>query len=726
MRRDGFGVRSFAWVLCVLVSQSLWGQGTLGTQSTKNWAWDTVKTWTFYRKDARGQRIWKDLKFFDLSYAEQTENLLEHLRGSELERRAALVVLGDRPLEQWASAALRRSSDRDEVALYLYNRGFKYADRDPYLYMEPSARLERPWTQGLGLHLDGANWRFQWIPSPILLPKLEANGQLPKALERAPQPSALLRLKQLQPGLARLQALAGGEGGIVGALTQGTRAGFLLRHVGPWIKQASPVLEPLASKEAWILHYGMGRGAGPSAGTLVFIPGDLPARTKLALELLRLNPTSKGARTRTVNWGDGKEITQLRGAGGVLHLWSTPEGTWLCDKEAPLRSVVFPAAHVSLGERVEWCRIALAAVRPETEVSLWIVPRYSASAGFERAVLRRRMKGLVQQTWPNPFIAKAAPRGGAFSAALGAGPTEAMMGAILRIDREETLPEPQMAAFADGGRNLTPQQQQQYQAELAAVRGRNEGRKGLRGELNALQGLLDLRGAAFFWNGWTAPPPLSATQRAALTEFQKLKKEGPYQASELQRQGKVQVYGGFGEPGMSPSVALALPIQTGKSAQTEEQIKKLWAKLFKGRTQNREYSKGVLVHRISTEQAFTPAYAVVNETLVLGSDAEAVQAVMAGLLGQAPSLADLPSSAFGRVAIDGEKAARDLETLLLTYLRINHGGRYWWFGEPAPSEDEASAEVASSFGPFLGALRGLGKQTLDVELTPAGFEARPK
>jgi len=719
-------VAGVALGLFALVSPSLWGQGALGTQATKNWAWDTVKSWTFYRNDARGQRIWKGVRFLELTYGEQTENLLEHMRGSELDRRAALVVLGDRPFEQWASAALRRASDRDEVALFLYHRGFKYTDREAYLYLEPSTRLERPWTQGLGLHLEGTSWRFQWIPSPALLPKLDANGQLPKGLERAPQPSALLRLKQLQPGLARLQSLAGGETGIAGALAQGTRAGFLVRHVAPWIRQASPVLDPLANREAWVLHYGTTRGEGPAAGTLVFVPGDLPTRAKLTLELLRLNPTSKGARARTVNWGNGIEITQVRGAGGVLHLWASPEGTWICDKEATLRSVVFPAGLVSLGERAEWCKVALAAVKPETELSLWIVPRSGASAAFERTVLRRRMQGLAQQTWPNPFIAKAAPRSGAVSAALGAGPTEAMMGAILRIDREETLPEPPMATFADGGQNLTPQQQQQYAAELTQVRARNAARKGLRGEVAALQGLLDLRGAAFLWNGWTVPPPLSAAQRAALTEFQKLKREGPYQASRLERQGKVQVYGGFGEPGMCPSLALAVPIQPGKGTQVEELTKKLWTKLFKGKAQNREYAKGILLHRIATEQAFTPAYAVVNENLVLGTDDEAVQAVVAGLLGQVPTLADLPSAAYGRIAIDGDRAAQDLEALLLTYLRVNHGGRFWWFGEPAPSEDEAAAEVASSFGPFLAALRGVGRQTLELNLTSAGFEARPR
>ncbi|MDP2877858.1 MAG: hypothetical protein Q8O00_16835 [Holophaga sp.] len=723
---DGFGLRGLALGLCALAAQSVWGQGNLGTQSAKNWAWDQVKSWSYYRKDASGQRIWNSVKFFDLSYTEQTENLLERLRGSETDRRAALVVLSDRPLEQWASPALRRAGDRDEVALFLYHRGFKYSDREAYLYMEPGSRLDRPWTHGLGLHLDGATWRFQWIPNPSLLPKLEANGQLPKGLDRAAQPSALLRLKQLQPGLAKLQSLAGGEAGIVKALAQGTRAGFLLRHIGPWIKQAAPVLEPLAQREAWVLHYGTVRGAGPSAGTLIFIPGDLPTRTKLALELLKLNPTSKGARVRTAKLGDGKEVTQVRGSGGVLNLWVSPEGTWISDKAGTLGSVISPTAQVSLGERLEWCKVALAAVNPGTDVSLWIVPRFGATAAFERTVIRRRMQGLAQQTWPNPFIAKAAPRSGAISAALGAGPTEAMMGAILRIDREETLVEPALATFADGGKNLSPQQQQQYQAEINQVKARNVGRKGLRAEVAALQGLLDLRGAAFLWNGWTVPQPLSPAQRAALTEFQKLKREGAYQASRLERQGKVQVYGGYGEPGMSPSLALALPIQAGKGAQVEDITKKLWTKLFKGKAQNREYAKGILIHRIVTEQTFTPAYAIVNDTLVLGSDDDAVQAVMAGLLGQAPTLADLPSNAFGRVAIDGEKAAKDLEALLLSYLRINHGGRYWWFGEPSPSEDEAAAEVASTFGPFLGALRGLGRQTLEVNLTSAGFEARPK
>ena len=510
------------------------------------------------------------------------------------------------------------------------------------------------------------------------------------------------------------------------ALASGTRAGFLLRHVLPWLKQAAPALEPLAGREAWVLHYGSTRGSGPTAGTLVFIPGDLPTRSKLVLELLKLNPTSKGARVRTETWGEGREITQVRGSGGVLHLWSTPEGTWICDKEAPLRAVISPTGLVTMGERREWCQVALASLKPETELSLWIVPRQGADAAFERTAIRRRLNGWTQQTWPNPFIAKAAPRSGAFSLSLGAGPTEAMLGAVLRVDDDTEMAEPGLGAFTDGTKNLTPQQQQQYETALAKVRARSGARKEMRGEIMGLRALLDLRGASFLWNGWTIPPPLSPSQRAALKELNRLRKEGPRQAARLEQDGEAPVYGGYGEPGMTPSMALALPIQDGKGPQVEERLRQLWPKLFQGKPQNREYAKGVLLHRISTKQAFSPTYAVIKDILVLGSDDEAVQSMVAGLLGQSPTLADQASTAFARVAMDGDKAARDLEFLLLSYIRTNRGGRYWWFGEPPPSEDEAAAEVASTFAPFLGALRGLGRQQLEINLGPGGFEVRQR
>jgi hypothetical protein len=248
----------------------------------------------------------------------------------------------------------------------------------------------------------------------------------------------------------------------------------------------------------------------------------------------------------------------------------------------------------------------------------------------------------------------------------------------------------------------------------------------LRDDASLALGLLDLRGAAVFWKGWVSPPPLSIAEKAALAEFRKLQKESSYQASRAQSQGRLGFYGGFGEPGMTPSMALALPIQAGKSAFLEAAVKKLWPQLFKGRPENREYAKGILLHRIRTDQSFAPCYAVAGDTLVLGTDEVAVQSVVSGLLGQTTTLADLQSRTYGVAQVDGGSAARDLETLLLTYLRIKEGGGYGWFGDPASTDDEATAEVASTFGPFLGAVRALGTRTLELEWTSAGLEARPK
>lgn len=707
-------------------------QGSLGSKAAKLWAWDEVKSWRFTKRDARGQTLWSDKTFLSLPYAEQTEQLLDRLKESPAERRVALILLGERPADQWARAALRRAGDRDEVAHFLYTKGFRYTEKDPFLYLEPSTRVERPWTQGLGLHLDGADtWRFQWISSPVLLPKLDANGTLPKALEQAAQPTAVLHLRQLRPGLERLQALAGGQGGMVSALARGSRAGFFVKHLEVWLRQSSAALEPLASREAWVLHYGLARGeSGPTEGTLVFLPGELPTRTKLALELLKLNPTSAGPRSRAVTWtgkyGGKAEVTQVRGSGGVLNVCATPEGTWISDREAPLRAALFPVADVTLGERPEWCKVALAGMRAQTEVSLWLVPRQGAGAAFERAAIRRRLLGSQQATWNNPFIAKAAPRSGTLSVSLGAGPTELLLNTILRKDQEAPIDDPEMPVVAEGGQNLTPEQQQAYLADLQLAKSRREARKALRDESSTIFALLDLRGAAFHWKGWVEPPPLSAAEKKALAEFRLLQKESSYLASRLQGEGKVAFYGGFGEPGMTPSLALALPIQANKGASLETSMKKLWSRLFKGRPENREYAKGVLLHRIRTDQAFAPCYAVVKDTLVLGSDDAAVQAVVAGLLGQTTTVADLQSKAYGVAQIDGASASRDLETLLLAYLRISQGGGRWWFGDPAPTDDEASAEVASTFGPFLGAIQALGVRTMELEWTSAGLEARPK
>ncbi len=732
MRQESVRSRRLAWALCVLAVQGVMAQGTLGTQAAKNWAWDQVKSWTFSKRDPRGQSLWENKKFFDLNYNEQTEQLLDRLNEGYKSERAALIVLGDRPLEQWARVALRKASNRDEVALFLYTKGYHYPDKDPYVYMEPSSRVDRPWTHGLGLHLDSPNtWRFQWIPNPALMPRLEASGTFPKALESAAEPGVILHLKQLRPGLARLQTLAGGDSGIVPALANGSRAGFFVRHLEAWLKQSSAALAPLASREAWVLHYGMARDDdSPSDGTLVFLPGDLPTRTKLALELLKLNPTSMGPRTRTEAWtgqyGGKVDVTQVRGAGGVLHLCTVPAGTWICDREAPLRAVLFPVANETLGERQEWCKVALAGMRPQTEVSLWLVPRLGADASFERTAIRRRLVKAQQNTWNNPYIAKAAPRTGTLSVALGAGPTEMLINAFVRKDEEMPIEDPKMPAIAEGGQNLTPDQQKQYQAELKSAKSRREARKAMRDETTAMIGLLDLRGAALFWKGWVAPPTLTAAEKATLAKFRKLQKDVPEEASKMQQDGKVDFFAGFGEPGMSPSAALALPIQAGKSPALEAAVKKLWPRMFNGQIENREYAKGVQMHRVRTGQAFTPCYAIVNDVLVLGSDDAAVQSVVSGLLGQTTTMADLQSKAFGIAQIDGASASRDLESLLLAYLRINNGGRYWWFGEPTPTDDEAAAEVDSTFGPFLSAVKGLGTRTLELEWTPSGMEARPQ
>lgn len=731
MRRTLGWVRGFAWALCVLAAGEALAQGVTVSQGVKNWAWDKVKSWTYYQKDARGQMLSQGRKFFDLSYAEQTQGLLEHLKGSEAERRAALLVLADRPLDQWARPALAKSGHRDEVSLFLYSRGYRYPDKDPFVYLDPANRVDRPWTHGLGMHLDpGGKWRFQWIASPALMPSMNSSAALPKALESAPQPSALLHLRQLRPGLARLQALAGGENGVVSTLADGTRAGFYLRHVNAWLKQANAALEPLATREAWVLHYGLSRDSGLSEGTLVYLPGDLPARTKLVLDLLKLNPTSSGARSRTVTWNDAYngafQIAQVRGGGGVLHLYATADGTWISDREAPLKALMAPPIQPTLGERTEWCKVALAGLKPDTEASLWIVPRLGADAAFERAALRRRLLGVQDKTWNNPYIAKAAPRSGDLSISLGAGPTSDLVKALVRLDDEATIPEPTMPAYANGGTNLSPEQRQAYQKDLQDARTRNAGRKGMRDDVNALLAMLDLRGAAIHWNGWVASPALTPAQKAAQAEFQKLQKEGPYYAARIQQQAKAGFYGGFGEPGMTPSVALALPVLAEKQGAFEEAMKRIWPRLFKGRTENREVAKGVVLHRVRTQQAFSPCYTVAGGNVVFGSDEAAVQAVVAGLLGQGPSLADYQSKAYGIAEVDGPGVSKDVESLLLAYLRINHGGRYWWFDEPSPTDDESAAEVAATFGPFLGAIKTLGKVSLELEWTAAGLEARPK
>lgn len=706
-----------------------------GNEGARDWAQKQSTNWRLIKRDTRGERIWSDKYFKDVSWTEQTDQLLFALEGGNdtgTQAQAALILLSERPLEQWAARALELKSprNRDEIAWLLYRLGYKQPGADPFAYLGNKDQLDRPWTEGLGLHLDrGGAWRFQWIPTPSLMPQTKAGAGVPKALEQASQPGVLIHLKELRPGLERLRTLAGeGDGGIIGTLSQGTRAGFLLRHLEPWLKEAAPALDPLAHREAWILHYGAGREtSAPREGTLIFIPGELPARTKLALQLLQLNPTSKGARSRSATWkgpGASADVQQVRGSGGVLSLYSSSSGTWICDREAPLKDLIFGGPSARLGARPQWCRTAMAGSHADTEVSLWMAPRQAAGAAFENLAERRLLQHATQQTWPNPTIAKAAPRSGALALSIGAGPTEAMLRSLFRLDDPQPMVEPEIPALASGGATLSPQQKRDYQLEAERIRTRRSKRDALRKELAKVNEHLDLRGASLYWNGWVEAPPISDKEKAAQAEFRKLKREAPDRAARLERTGAAKLYGGFGEPGLAPSLALAVAVKTGQRAPLEAALTAQFHLLFKGQSQKRTIG-GVELHRVQTSQAFTPCWTIANDVLVLGSDDAAVAAVAAGLQGQAPTLADLKSESFGRAEVDGAALSKQMENLLLAYLRTQHGSPWWW-GEPPPDSDEASAELASSFGPFLGALRGMGKVDLALDWTAGGLEARKK
>jgi hypothetical protein len=693
------------------------------------WALERTAGWTLYRTDARGQRIGQSVPFAKMTPAEQWEQLLAHLK-DQGSRRAALQLLGQRPVSGWAEEALKTGDA--EVALFLQQHGYRRSGADPFAYLGSAEDVNRPWTHGLGLHLDKGGWRFQWIPSPALFTQA-GTALWPKGLEQAAQPGVLIHLKQLRPGLEKLVSLAGGTAangganGIVPTLAQGSRAGFAMRHMEPWLKQASPALEPLANREAWVLHYGTERdGSRNLQGTLVLIPGDLPARTQLMMALLKLNPLSAGARSRVVKWtgpGASTDVQQLRGSGGVFHLIQKAEGTWISDREAPLRALLFPGPNPALGERREWARVALSAMTAETELSFWVAPRIGAGAAFETQALRRRLANVQQGTWPNPFVAKAAPRTGALTLALGAGPTEKLVQAILRVDDASDFTLPQLPEFTNGGQALSPTQLKGYQDALARAQERQRQRAALRQDAVALQACLDLRGAALTWNGWVGAPALNPAEKASLAELAKLRREDPWRAMQAQRDGQISAFGGFGEPGMTPSLALALPVQGAKKAQVENLLKKLLPRLFKG--QNQKQASGASeIHRILTAQAFRPAWTLVADTLVLGTDEAVVKAVSAGLQGQAPTLADSESKAWGRMELDGARASKELENLLLAFLR-SRTGRGWWIGE-GTSEDEAAAELGFSLGPFLGAVKALGPVRIDWNWTAGGLEGRPR
>lgn len=652
-----------------------------------------------------------------LSHPLQTRMLLDLFKDVQrhagardlaLDRRAGLILLARRPLGEWAGAALAvPGPHRGELVQWLARQGY----RAPAGSLAAYARLERPWTHGLGLHLDrGERWRLQWLPSPALLPVAAPAPPVPGTLGALPEPGALIHLAQLRPGLARLRALAGS--GLAGALAQGNRAGFLLDHAGAWLDRAP---SGLAGREAWIAHYGPGRG------TLVFLPGDLPGSTRLVLDLLKLNPFSAGARARAATWhsGDGRsaELTQVRAAGGVLNLVARPDGTLLCDREGPLRAVLFPGPETTLGERPEWCRAAFAAMGPDTQASLWVVPRAGGGLPFELAALARREAGPDQPVRALPALAKAAPCTGAAAATLGAGPTGLLFAAILRQDRQPDLADPPVPAFVRGA--LTPEQDRQRRAEWAALRLRRQRLAALRRQVDALAADLDLQGGAFSWNGWAPQPSLDATERAALVRFQQLRQDDPGKARTLARDRQAGFFGGYGEPGLAPSLALAVAVRPGRSAAVQAAMARILPAAFQGRPERRR-AAGVDLHRIRTGQAFTPVWAVAGGMLVLGSDDGAVAAVAAGLMGRVPTLADRPGAAgIGTARLDGARVAAHLETLLQAYTRALDHGAYAW--QEAPGE--RGAEVAPVFGPFLGALRALGARDLRLDWGPGGLTA---
>lgn len=699
-----------------LLAGACLAQGPVDSATCRNWAWDVMKRQSVYDQATRKSHP-----------PSTTAELLDQLKSYDAEaRRAALVILGTRPTGEWAEEALKRRYD--EAAVYLFRHGYKRPGQDAFSYLGSDDRAARPWTHGLGLHLEGqGNWRFQWIPSPTLMGFISLDSKLPEPLNRAAQPSVLLRLRQLLPGLQRLRELGGGKEGLGRTLAQGSRMGFLLEHVEAWLEKGG--LEPLAQREAWVLHYGRPKGeVGPQKGTLVFLPGDLPLRAELGLGLLRLNPFTKGVRSRSQTWngpgGAKATVTQIRGAGGVLHLYSDAAGTWISDREAPLRSLLFPDGATFLAERPDWCKVALAGMRPTSEVSLWVLPHTAGGAAFERLAMVRRRTRAQAQSWPNPFIPKAAPRTGALSLALGAGPTEGALRAILRVDHPYPLSDPELPAFTDGGKRMTEAQRQAHQAAIEETRRRRAGRDQVKLGLDGLLKLLDLRGAAFLLDGFVPPPVLTAAQKQTLAEYRRLRDSDWQKADAMVEQGRLAFLGGFSEPGFAPAMAMALPVAQGKEAAVAAALERLWPQLFKGRVQVQEVS-GARLRRTRTGQALNPTYVIAEGHLVVGTDEGPVKAVLAGLKGQAPTLADWQNQAFGRAEIDGERTARDLETLLLAYLRSHGSGGPWWDLAPA-TEDDARAELAATFAPFLGAMKRLGRRSLDVQWTEAGLEVTPR
>lgn len=668
----------------------------------------------------------RQLTFPELTPKDQLEFLIGTARDNRFapNRDAALVLLTQWPYEQGLAKVIL-GNPLGELAL-------KSLGYQRPAVLAGDVQPTRPWVHGVGLHLDGANWRLQMIPTPAFLPVMTAGEGLPKPLETAPVPSALIRLKQLRPGLQRLADVVGGsEDNLIRTAAAGGRAGFLLRHVQSWMTKAEPALGPLADRPAWILHYGLTRpervgmenrrDIATPQGTLVFIPGPLPKRTELALTLMRLNPFS-GARARKGQLADGTPVDQVRGSGGVLHLETTPEGTWICDREATLVAR-HQGAWPTLGRSPGWGRVALAGAG-QASASLWLIPRQAVGADFENslATLPKSLDGAFPAATND--LLKAAPRGSALSGALGSGPTARALQAFFRVDMRFEPPVPSDPTLGGQAIDLSPEQKKSLARAKADGEARVRAQDALRRQLDRLARMLDGQGAAFHWNGWTAAPPLSEAEKAALVEF---RKQGYWTNARKEKMRQAPGFGGYGEPGLTPSFALALPLKGGRSTDADALLAQLFPAAFKGALQSRPIGS-VTLRRMRTVQAFAPSYAIQGNVLILASDDVAASATLAGLQGQAPTLADLPPMGWGQLEWDGPRLAAESEKLLQAYLGAESGKpRRWWEDSSAPqSGDEVAEEVSSTFGPLLDLLRRQGRLRMEMTLGAAGLELRPK
>lgn len=678
------------------------------------------------RQKSQAWKKWaggRERPFAELTPKDQLEFLLGTARDHRFppNRDAALILLSQWPYEQGLAKVV--ANDPDALAA-LSRLGY----RRPAVLAE-NLVPSRPWIHGVGLHLDGSGWRLQVMPSPAFLPKAPEGDGLPKALASAPVPSVLVRLAQLRPGLQRLADTVGGsEDNLLKTAAAGSRAGFLLKHVQAWLSKAEPALGPLADRPAWILHYGvtrpetwrLDRGQSRPEGTLVFLPGALPKRTELALALLKLNPFSSGARSRKAQLPDGTQVDQVRGSGGVLYLETTPEGTWLSDRPAALVAR-HQSAEPRLGQSEGWGRMALSGA-VGTQASLWMIPRQALGQDFEQ--------GLASLSHANGAfpgasgsLLKAAPRGSAITAVLGAGPTARALQAFFRVDLPYEVPIHADPTLGGQALNLSPEQKRDLALTRSADLARAKAQAALRKQLEQLSQMLDGQGAAFHWNGWTPAPPLSDAEKAALVAF---RKQGYWMNASKERMNQAPGFGGYGEPGLTPSLALALPLKTGRAKDAEALLAQLFPAAFKGQLQSRPVG-GVTLRRMRTVQAFAPSFAVQGDLLILASDDGAAQSVLAGLQGQAPTLADLPTLGWGQVELDGPRLSAEMEKLLQAYLGAETGKpRRWWEEASAQSGDEVAEEVSSTFGPLLELVRKQGRLRLELSLGGAGLELRPR